>query len=55
MQAPINSKGLYSLQYSSFVVPMVKAIKEEDERIEKLEKEIEVLKQQVNILLKQQK
>jgi hypothetical protein len=55
VQAPINGKGLYSLQYSSFVVPMIKAIKEEDERIEKLEKEIETLKQQLNILLKKQK
>jgi trimeric autotransporter adhesin len=52
VQAPINGKGLYSLQYSSFVVPMIKAIKEEDERIEKLEIENNKLQKEIQELKK---
>jgi trimeric autotransporter adhesin len=52
VQAPVNGKGLYSLQYSSFVVPIVKAIKEEDERIEKLEVENKNLQKEIQDLKK---
>jgi trimeric autotransporter adhesin len=51
VQAPMHGKGIYSLQYSSFVVPIVKAIQEQDERIVKLEEELVELKQQLKALL----
>jgi hypothetical protein len=42
---PQTSSGHYSLSYDAFVVPMVKAIQELNEKNIKLEKEIEELKQ----------
>ncbi|MBL0012993.1 MAG: hypothetical protein IPP30_04315 [Flavobacterium sp.] len=34
MKAPKNERDLYSIQYASFVVPLVKAVQEQQEIIE---------------------
>ena len=47
LHVPENSKQLYSLSYSEFVVPLVKAMQEQQKMIEDMRKEIEVLKQKV--------
>jgi hypothetical protein len=41
---PQNKQDTYGLAYSQFVVPLVKAIQEQQEMIESLKKEIELLK-----------
>ncbi len=41
---PANEKDHYNLSYAEFVVPLVKAIQEQQEEIEKLKKQIEELK-----------
>jgi hypothetical protein len=53
VQAPKNNKGLYSLQYDAFVVPIVKAIQEQHLEIENIKKENSQLKQQVQMLQQQ--
>jgi len=45
VDAPKNDKDLYGIRYAEFVVPLVKAIQEQQIQIEQLKKEIEVLKQ----------
>jgi hypothetical protein len=40
---PKSTEGLYSLQYAAFVVPLVKAVQEQQQIIEKLMKRIEAL------------
>jgi hypothetical protein len=49
---PPNEKGHYSLTYSEFVVPMVKAIQEQQQMIEKLQKDNEELKVRLDKLEK---
>lgn len=44
VQIPQNSDGHYSLAYSQFVVPLVKAVQEQQQIIEGLVKEVEALK-----------
>jgi hypothetical protein len=39
VEAPQDGQGLYKLRYSEFVVPMVKAIQEQQAQIEELKKE----------------
>lgn len=41
---PQNENDHYRLSYSSFVVPLIKAVQEQQEMIEALQKEIEILK-----------
>ena len=41
---PANNKELYTLSYEQFVVPLVKAIQEQQKMIEELKKEMEELK-----------
>jgi hypothetical protein len=41
---PQNEKDHYSLAYSEFVVPLVKAVQEQQQMIEELKKEIDLLK-----------
>jgi hypothetical protein len=41
---PRNEKDLYGLRYAEFVVPLVKAIQEQQAMIEKLQREIEALR-----------
>ncbi|HEX6180634.1 MAG TPA: tail fiber domain-containing protein, partial [Chitinophagaceae bacterium] len=44
---PQNADGLYSLSYGDFVVPLVKAVQEQQAMIEKLQKKIEELEKKV--------
>ncbi len=44
VEAPQDGQGLYKLRYSEFVVPIVKAIQEQQAQIEALKKENEELK-----------
>ena len=44
LHAPTNERDNYSLSYEEFVVPLVKAIQEQQLQIEELKKEIEELK-----------
>lgn len=48
---PKNDNDLYTLQYSEFVVPLVKSTQELDAKVDRLEKEIILLKQQIALLL----
>jgi hypothetical protein len=47
---PKNDKDLYGLRYAEFVVPLVKAVQEQQEEITLLKKEIELLKEQQKAL-----
>lgn len=53
VEIPENSKDLYSLSYSEFVVPLVKAIQEQQQEIETVKEVNHQLKNE-NKLLKQQ-
>jgi trimeric autotransporter adhesin len=44
---PKNGKGLYSLRYSEFVVPLVKAVQEQQDQIENLEKTNQAQKEEI--------
>ncbi|HYF29653.1 MAG TPA: tail fiber domain-containing protein [Chitinophagaceae bacterium] len=44
---PSKAEGLYSLSYGDFVVPLVKAVQEQQSMIEKLQKKIEELEKKV--------
>ena len=44
VDAPKNDKDLYGLRYAEFVVPLVKAVQEQQVLIETLQKEINRLK-----------
>ncbi|MCD4746337.1 MAG: tail fiber domain-containing protein, partial [Bacteroidales bacterium] len=48
---PMGDKGYYSLAYAEFVVPLVKGMQEQQEVIEKLEKENSALKEQMEALI----
>ena len=50
--APKNNKEVYGLSYSQFVVPLVKAVQEQQVLIEELKKEVELLKMEVGKLKK---
>jgi hypothetical protein len=50
---PANEKDLYSLRYSEFVVPLVKAVQELNTNNEKLQQMVDLLKKQ-NELMQQQ-
>lgn len=52
--APIGNRKLYSMQYSAFVVPLVKAVQEQQQIIEKQQQKIDELSLQVQALLKKQ-
>ena len=43
--SPKNEASVYGLKYSSFVVPLVKAVQEQQEMIKELREEIEILKE----------
>jgi len=53
VKIPASDKQYYSLSYASFVVPLVKAIQEQQQSIKELEKKNELLQQQ-NELVQQQ-
>jgi trimeric autotransporter adhesin len=44
VQAPVNAKDNYSLVYAEFVVPLVKAVQEQQAQIKELKKEVDLLK-----------
>jgi hypothetical protein len=48
---PKNDKDLYGLRYAEFVVPLVKAVQEQQIQIEQQQQQIEELKQLVNKLV----
>jgi hypothetical protein len=52
IKAPINDKDVYSLSYADFVVPLVKAVQEQQQLITDMQKQIDQLKEQ-NIRLLQ--
>lgn len=52
---PINEKDNYSLGYSQFVVPLVKAVQELNEKNEQLQTQLENILQQLNELKNNQK
>ncbi|MBC7775589.1 MAG: tail fiber domain-containing protein, partial [Phycisphaerae bacterium] len=47
VDAPKNDQGLYGLRYAEFVVPMVKAMQEQQTQIERLQQENQALKAQM--------
>ncbi len=47
---PANEKDHYSISYSDFVVPLVKGMQEQEQKIEKLERTIEELKNLIETL-----
>jgi hypothetical protein len=47
---PKNDQDFYGLRYGSFVVPLVKAIQEQQQSIDALKKENESLKQKIAAL-----
>jgi hypothetical protein len=49
---PKNGDGLYSLEYGSFVVPLVKAVQEQQQIIEKQQKQIDELLKRIEALEK---
>jgi hypothetical protein len=51
---PKNEQDTYSLKYAEFVVPMVKAIQEQQEMILELQRQNAELKEQVNELIEKQ-
>jgi trimeric autotransporter adhesin len=52
VKKPENDRDHYSLSYEEFVVPLVKAVQEQQEQIEDLKKQIEDLKKMVTALSK---
>jgi len=51
---PQNDKDLYSISYSLFTVPLVKAVQEQQKQIQQQKQQIEELQKLVNGLLKKQ-
>jgi trimeric autotransporter adhesin len=49
---PRNENGLYGLRYAEFVVPLVKAVQEQQQMIVEIQKEIALLKEQNKLLMK---
>jgi len=49
LNKPETDKGSYSLQYSGFVVPLVKSVQEQQKQIESLKAEIKDLKSRLNL------
>jgi hypothetical protein len=49
LNAPKTDKEYYSLSYSSFVVPLVKAVQEQQEMIDELKQEIKELRQLIGV------
>jgi hypothetical protein len=48
IDVPSNDKALYGLRYADFVVPMVKAMQEQQEMILELQRELKALRDQLN-------
>ena len=50
---PNNDQKYYSLSYESFVVPLVKAVQEQQQLIEDQNKKIDLQQQQIDLLIKE--
>ncbi|MES2778221.1 MAG: tail fiber domain-containing protein [Bacteroidota bacterium] len=50
---PQQPDGLYGLRYAEFVVPLVKAVQEQQQQVNHLQVEIELLKEQNKLLIQQ--
>jgi len=48
--APKNNKQTYSLSYSQFVVPLVKAVQEQQQQIELLKQQNELLMKEIQLI-----
>ena len=46
---PANPESFYGLRYSEFVVPLVKAVQEQQAIIEKMQETIEMLKKEIEL------
>jgi hypothetical protein len=46
----LQENNIYGLRYTEFVVPLVKAMQEQQEMIEQQRQMIEVLQQQIDLL-----
>jgi hypothetical protein len=55
VSAPKGAGKLYSVQYAAFVVPLVKAVQEQQQIIDKQQQQIDVLTKQVEALMKKGK
>lgn len=51
--APEGNRKLYSMQYAAFVVPLVKAVQEQQQMIEDLKKQIDALNKKFDALMKE--
>ena len=47
VDAPLSEEGMYGLRYSEFVVPLVKAVQEQQEMIRELKAELAELKKEL--------
>jgi trimeric autotransporter adhesin len=54
VQAPKDGKGLYSLRYAEFVVPLVKAVQEQQQIIDLLQKQVEAAKAEIPVQIGKQ-
>lgn len=52
LDAPCNADDVYSLRYADFVVPLVKAVQEQQAIIEKQNQKISSQQQQIDVLEK---
>ncbi len=52
---PQNDESYYSIRYSEFVIPLIKAVQEQSEEIDSLNNRIEQLEEKVEMLLQGQK
>lgn len=50
VDAPKNESGVYSLRYAEFVVPLVKAVQEQQQMIADMQKRIQLLEEQNKLL-----
>jgi hypothetical protein len=55
VQAPKNPDELYSLRYSDFVVPLVKAVQEQQTTIQQLQQQLAAQQKQIDELKKMMK
>jgi len=44
---PANEKSIYNLTYAEFVVPLVKAVQEQQQQAEELKKQVEAQQKQI--------
>jgi trimeric autotransporter adhesin len=52
VRAPVNGRDHYSLAYTQFIMPLVKAVQEQQQIIEAQKSDIDLLKAQVAELTK---